>query len=86
MELVKQYNKDNTISVSIIDSNGKEVQTIKNVSLEGSRGLLVVTIDEGSTLEEADMVRRAVQSALETKESISGLIVPSSVKIDYIKF
>jgi len=86
MELVKQYNKDNTISVSLIDSNGKEVQAIENVSLEGSRGLLVVTIDEGSTLEEADMVRRALQSALETKDSISGLIVPSNVKIDYIKF
>ncbi|OOP61086.1 hypothetical protein BWZ43_25800 [Heyndrickxia oleronia] len=86
MELVKQYNKDNTISVSLIDSNGKEVQAIENVSLEGSRGLLVVTIDEGSTLEEADMVRRALQSALETKDLISGLIVPSNVKIDYIKF
>jgi len=86
MELVKQYNKDNTISVSLIDSNGKEVQAIENVSLEGSRGLLVVTMDEGSTYEEADMVRRAVQTALESKESISGLIVPSTIKIDYIKF
>jgi hypothetical protein len=86
MDLVKKYTRDNTITVSLIGPDGTEMQTIENVSLEGSRGLLVITIDEGSTYHEADMIRDAVRRALSTKDKVASIIAPSNVQINYIKF
>ncbi|MED1125197.1 hypothetical protein [Bacillus atrophaeus] len=87
MNLAKKYSKDNTITISVLGPDGQEQQTIENVSLEGARGLLVVTIDEEfSTYEEAEMIRRSIREAITSIGSIASLVVPSYVKIDYIKF
>lgn len=86
MNLIKRYQRNNTITVSLVSLDGEEVQTIENVSLEGSKGLLVVSIDEGSTYQEAEMVRRALETVLKSSNPVVSLIVPSNIKIDYIKF
>lgn len=87
MNLVKEYNKNNTIYLTLVGPNGEEFQKVEEVPLEGSKGILVVTVDEFITYEQAEFVRRELTRALSSSsDGLVSVLIPSNIKIDYIKF
>ena len=86
MNLIKKYKRNNTISVALVGPDGEELKTIENIFLNGSKGLLVVKIDEGSTYQEAEMIERTLDTILSSSRPVVSLIVPSNIDINYIKF
>ncbi len=86
MNLVKKYEKDNTISLALIDADLVTRSEIKNIDTHGCKGLLVITGTSELSQHTVRQIQERIYEILNSSDNLSAIMIPSGMKIEYIKF